>query len=208
MPAAVDMTGKKYGRLTVLGRDYTIIHTHAHWRCLCECGNEVTIRGTSIRQGDYVSCGCYRRDRGADMMTKHEMYYHPSYQTWNHMMTRCYNEKCEDYPDYGGRGIEVCERWHDVRLFCEDMGERPKGLSIDRIDVNGNYEPSNCRWATDEIQVNNRRNSTAIEFEGKTYTNSQLARKLNIKPQDLHYYLFNRKLEVREAIGRCKPIVK
>lgn len=121
-------------------------------------------------------------------------------------MTRCYNSNDKTYTDYGGRGIEVCERWHDVKLFCEDMGEKPRGMSIDRIDANGNYEPTNCRWATDTTQANNRRNSTAIEYEGNVYTNSQLARKMNIKANMLHHYMTKRGMSAKEAIAHCKPI--
>lgn len=114
------------------------------------------------------------------MLTKHGMYYHVSYGSWSSMMGRCYQKANPKYPDYGGRGIKVCERWHDVKNFIEDMGEKPKGSSIDRIDNNGDYEPENCRWTFAETQANNTRRTILIEHEGKVMGLSQWAREKGI----------------------------
>lgn len=200
----VDLTGKKFGKLTVLGRDISVVKTHCQWFVRCDCGEELRVRGTSLTQGGTVSCGCHRKDRGAKMFTKHGYYYHSAYKSWSKMMARCNNPNSPDYKDYGARGITVCERWHDVKNFCDDMGEKPKGkYSIDRIDVNGNYEPSNCRWANDVEQANNRRTSSAIEYEGKICTYANLAREKGIKPEDLRYYIARRGLSVTDAIAAC-----
>ena len=201
----LDLTGKKFGKLTVTGCNTAVVKTHSRWFVRCDCGNELEVRGTSLIQGGTISCGCHRRELNAARQTKHGFYYHSAYKAWSKMMIRCYNVKSKDYKDYGARGIEVCTRWHDVKNFCEDMGEKPKGkYSIDRIDVNGNYEPGNCRWATDITQANNRRTSSAIEHEGEVYTYALLAKKFGIDQVKLRYYLKKRGMSVNDAIAACQ----
>lgn len=112
-------------------------------KCLCECGNTTTTKLTYLKNGNTRSCGCLQKEN----TKSHGLGTHELYKTWYAMMQRCYNEESDNFHLYGGRGIKVCKRWHDIRLFIEDMSPRPEGLSLDRVDTNGNYEPSNCRWA-------------------------------------------------------------
>lgn len=124
----------------------------------CYCGSEFKAQTTTIKTGHTTSCGCYRRQMLKEKQTKHGLRYHSIYKFWKSMIYRCTNPKYKKYKDYGGRGITVCDRWLDVRNFIEDMYPTyEKGLSIDRINNNGNYELSNCRWTTMAVQQINKR---------------------------------------------------
>lgn len=163
---AKDITGQRFGRWTVIRRDGSNKFNKAMWWCKCDCGNEVSVLGKSLRVGDSTSCGCQRKEKFRPSPNnqnglKHGMHGSPEYITWIHMKARCSNPKDKRYKHYGGRGIKVCDRWVDsFESFFSDMGKRPTSQhSIDRINVNGDYEPSNCRWATPTEQRHNRRDS-------------------------------------------------
>lgn len=153
-----DLAGMSFGRLNVIRATERRYQKKVIWECLCKCGTVVLVIGHSLRSGTTQSCGCLRAEALIDRSTIHGKKGTPTYRTWQAMKRRCLNENCKDFPNYGGRGISVCDRWRSsFQDFFEDMGERPHGRTIDRIDVNGNYEPANCKWATISQQRRNRR---------------------------------------------------
>lgn len=186
-PLTKDITGQKFGRLTVL--DISHSKKITYWRVQCDCGKIKIIEGKSLRLGRTVSCGCYHKDKLRQMLTKHG---HAKgsgsrvYEVWEGMKQRCLNINNARYQDYGGRGIRVCERWMKFENFLADMGERPKGTSIDRINNDGNYEPGNCRWATRKEQQNNLRNNVRITYKGTTKTFNEWAEIMGIKRHTLY----------------------
>lgn len=158
-----DLSGRRFGRLLVLWRDLASPNVNVHWTCVCDCGNQKSICGQSMKNGRSASCGCLHHEFMLDMGHVNHIHGHSNpatrtYTTWQGMKARCLNPKNTRYADYGGRGIKICQHWLDAfENFLADMGEKPIGMSIDRINNDGHYEPSNCRWATNEIQMKNRR---------------------------------------------------
>lgn len=177
----IDMTGKKCGRWTVLRQGKTDRRKRIHWTCRCECGTERDVEGTNLRGGHSISCGCFSSDTSRELNTTHGMTGTRIYDIWRGMMSRCYNSAVASYPDYGGRGIKVCDRWHVFENFFADMGHRPSDdLTMDRINNNGDYCPENCRWATKKEQVSNRRNCIYIDTPDGKITISEAARRAGI----------------------------
>ena len=166
----IDKTGERYGRLVVLSRaeDYVAPNGkhHVRWLCQCDCGNQTVVDTGDLADGHTQSCGCYRVESATDLNTTHGGSHDRLYKVYANMKNRCYNEKSDDYPYYGGRGIRICDEWrNDYAAFKEwayangyDETAEKGECTIDRINVDGNYEPSNCRWVSMAEQSRNRRN--------------------------------------------------
>lgn len=152
--------------------------------CRCVCGKERMVRDRNLRDGRSRSCGCLRREVVSVTRAKHRMIHTPEYQAWKRIRGRCGDINDKSYPNYGGRGIQICERWDSFENFFDDMGPRPSPVhSIDRIDNNGNYDPSNCRWATQTVQQNNKRSNRLFTRDGRTQTITEWCREFGIAPQ-------------------------
>lgn len=172
-----DLTGKKFNRLTVIKKDGQYKSGNFKWLCLCDCGNYTHATSSQLKTGDIKSCGCYIAENTAKRNTRHNGFGTRLYEIWRQMHRRCYGKNTKAYKDYGGRGITVCEEWKEFepfRKWAMSHGYH-EDLTIDRIDVNGNYEPSNCRWATVKQQANNRRSCHIVKYNGIEHTISEWA---------------------------------
>ena len=171
MTKLFDITGMKFTRLTVISRAANSKAGQTCWNCRCDCGNEVVVQGAALKDGHSKSCGCIKIEQTIAMNTKHghtAKGISPTYHSWTAMISRCTDANDAGFPAYGGRGIAVCPEWRDFRNFLRDMGEKPDRMSLDRVDVDGDYEPSNCRWATATEQARNKRNNRRLTFKGET----------------------------------------
>lgn len=183
----LNLVGLKFGKLTVVSElEERNPHGKVLFHCKCDCGNEVNVIGSKLKNGWSKSCSCLQketvRERSKIDNKKHGYHKTSIYNTYYSMISRCYNNKNESYQYYGEKGIKVCDRWlESFENFLADMGEKPsENHSIDRINVFGNYEPLNCRWADKIEQENNKTTNVLIEYQSKKYTISELARLLNI----------------------------
>lgn len=204
-PNYVDLTGKRFGRLVVLERSVIngnrkICKSGAMWRCLCDCGNIKDIPSGELTSGRTKSCGCLKHD----MMSTHEKSNTKIYKIYKGIISRCYCKTATGYKNYGGRGITVCDEWlgeHGFENFYEWSMNNGyyDGLSIDRINVNGNYEPSNCRWITMKQQLRNTRRCIQITYNGETHNLSEWAEILNMDYSLLNSRISKQKWSVEKA---------
>ena len=172
----IDMTGQKYGRLIVLERDLSRGKRPTMWKCKCDCGNIISTQASALRNGHTKSCGCYLKDRLSQKHTTHNMSNHRLYRVWAQMKDRCFNPKSHNYMYYGERGITVCDEWKNsfesfyswaISSGYKDNASR--GLfTLDRINVDGNYEPQNCRFVDTKVQSLNKRTNHFLTFNGET----------------------------------------
>ena len=219
MGGFIDMTGKKYGILTVIERIGTANDKQALWKCKCDCGNVCNIRGRDLRVGHTRSCGCMSHEWTNNKKKIHGKTDTRLYNVWLSMKNRCYRENVRAYEHYGGRGIKVCLEWQEFIPFMEwaysngyDENAARGQCTLDRIDVNGNYEPSNCRWVSVSVQANNRRNNRLIEFDGQIRTSKQWSDITGISRANIENRIDNLGWSIEKALTKkpntCRRIAK
>lgn len=188
MPKPLNLVGKRFGKLEVLKRVENTKIKLTYWLCKCDCGNTKVVRGSHLTAGKIKSCGCLSAEMARERAFTHKLSKTRLYHIYLGMKARCYNPKNETYRIYGGRGIKVCDEWkNDFMTFYNwaiNNGHR-EDLSIDRIDVNGNYEPTNCRWATPKEQSNNTRRCIYVTYKNETHTITEWGRILKIDTDTL-----------------------
>jgi len=191
MSACIDLSGKIYGRLTVIKRLPNNKFKSAVWLCKCECGKEAEVETGNLKSGNTMSCGCIHSEVLAAKNTTHGKSHLPEYRVWAAMRDRCYLTTCNVYHHYGGRGIKVCDRWrYSFENFIFDMGPRPsKKHSIERDDNDADYGPENCRWATKREQLRNQRSNRWFEWAGKKMIAADFALFVGLKSSAIYGHL-------------------
>ena len=203
MGKLIDLTGQKFGRLTVIERTRNN-NNKVCWICRCECGNLKTVAGKDIKSGNTRSCGCIKHESKHNPNYKHGLKNEPIYKVWRGIKNRCYNTASFAYSEYGGRGITVCAEWlHDFQAFYDwaITNGYKKGLTIDRIDNNKGYAPDNCRWVTMRTQNNNKRNNHIVFYNGEKYTIAELAMKYGVDYDKLQQRISRYHWNIEEALN-------
>jgi len=201
----IDLIGQKFGKWTVLERAGTRGNGSAAWLCQCDCGKTGIVVGSRLRSGKSTCCGC----KLIFQLTKHGHSKRsgdsPEYYTWASMMKRCYNPNWVNYKNYGARGIKVCDRWHDFRNFLADMGNRPAGMFIERIENEKGYGPENCKWSTRIEQTKNTRSNRMLTFNGETKPMVEWSETLK-----LSYHVIKNRLKYGWSIERTltEPLIE
>lgn len=187
MPNPLDISNQKYGRLFALNYSHTE-NSKRYWTFRCDCGAISTKRVADVTQGKTRSCGCFDKETRSSRAKTHGLTNTQLHTVWLKIRSRCNSRSDKAYPQYGGRGIALCERWNDFENFRSDMGERPSDKhSIERIDNNKGYSPDNCRWATADEQNRNTRQNRWITFQRRKYIISDLARHLGVDRKTLQH---------------------
>lgn len=200
----VNISGQKFGMLYAIKLDSRDRHNRERWLFKCDCGKEKVIEKSSVKTGHTKSCGCWQIENNKVIGITHNKSKTREFKIWLGIKKRCLNKKHSTYKNYGGRGIKICDRWKDsFENFLADIGSAPSELySIDRIDNNGNYEPSNCKWVTRKEQNNNTRRNRIFSYEGNNYTLSNLCDKLELKYKLIYDRVTKLKWKIEEAICR------
>lgn len=194
----VDLSGKRFGTITVIKRGENSSSGDARWHGICDCGRPTFSCGYRLVSGKVHSCrGCACKKNA----TTHGATDTKEFYAWSAMIQRCCDPQSESYKDYGARGIKVCKRWRNFEAFIGDMGKAPsKELTLDRIDNDGDYTPENCRWATMREQANNRRNNNIFEFNGQSKTVAQWARAVGLEYHTLRRRIFVSRWPIERAL--------
>lgn len=188
-----NISGEKFGRLTVISRAQNTSTGSARWNCACECGNTVTVDAGKLKSGHTKSCGCLRAEQNRTVALKHGMHNTRIHRIWMQMHARCNARSGNNYKWYAERGVKVCNEWSDFQNFYQWSANNgyADDLSIDRIDVDGDYSPENCRWVDIITQANNKRNNFKIEYGGRTQTIPQWARETSLPAGVIRYRILH-----------------
>lgn len=196
------MINEKFGRLKVILKSSTKKHNRTSYECLCDCGNMIIVTSNALKSGNTTSCGCLRKD--FNNRETHGLRDHKLYNVYNNMIARCYNEKFKYYYRYGGRGISICKEWlYEFICFYNwaISSGWEDGLEIERVNNDGNYEPSNCKWVTRKQNVRNRNNTSMIEISGNKVPLAEVAEKLGLKYSTLWQRIYKLKWPIERAIN-------
>lgn len=204
-PRVRNLSGQRFGRLLAIGPIARRKNGHTVYLCGCDCGHERRVTCSNLKSGHSTSCGCYQLEMVSAANSTHGRSKTKLYSVWMQMRQRCYLKSAHNYKWYGGRGIKVCERWASFENFVSDMGSCPPGYSIDRIDVDGDYEPSNCRWVSSYAQAQNTRQVRLVSFNGQTQSISEWERDLGWSPDTLGKRL-RRGMSVSDAMRTPRRI--
>lgn len=196
--------GSRFGRLTVMSQSESAIgpgrRRYSRWACVCDCGKVHTVAGAKLRAGATKSCGCWAMEAIGARSRTHGLYGTAMQRIWSGMKARCYNRRSAGYANYGGRGIFVCDEWrNDLPRFCADMGPRPTPHhSIERVDNDGPYSPSNCVWAPPEIQAVNKRTTVTYLYRGEHLTLPEIGRRAGV-----HYTTIKNRLKAGYSLEQA-----
>lgn len=189
----VDLSGLIFGRLTAIKKTGSMRNGSFEWECICDCGNKTISITPSLNNGSKKSCGCLHLDSAKNKdikYKKHGMWNTPTYKTWQQMKARCNDKLNSSYQSYGGKGIKVCDSWAEsFEAFLSDMGERPKGMTIDRIDNSFGYSRENCRWQTCKQQANNRSTNVVVYLNSNKLTVEEYAKMINLSDSGARFRL-------------------
>lgn len=205
MAVRIDLTGEIYGKLKVVGIAFDEPGKKKKWNCICECGNTLIVSASNLRSGHTKFCKECRRKYLSELNTIHGLSNTPIYLVWNTMLSRCERQSNRSYSDYGGKGIKVCDEWHNAAVFFKwayENGYKP-GLEIDRIDSNGDYTPGNCRFVTRLNNANNKTNNKYIEHNGEIKTLAEWSRYFGVNYKNLSRNL-KKGYSLEESVDRQK----
>lgn len=209
MGKLIDLTGQRFGRLTVIKRTEEIaINKSAKWQCVCDCGNYCIKTSSSLRRFEKNSCGCWKSEITSKLFKKYYNLDRKLYEIWKGIKARCFNINSKDYRNYGGRGITICDEWLDYNVFSNwaIYNKYINGLTIERIDVNGNYCPENCCWIENKYQGQNTRKVKRFIYNEKSYTIRQLSENFNVNYYTLKARLTQYGWDIEKAIN--EPVSK